>query len=134
MRIDRDTTRGRGSLEKLLGEAHSDKTDILIGTQMLAKGHHFPRLTLVAIVDADHGFYSLDFRALEHMAQLITQVSGRAGRAREPGLVLLQTHQPRQSAAGHPARRRLRRLRRGGAERTPRGRPAALQALGIAGR
>ena len=102
VRIDRDTTQGRGYLEKLLGEAHSGAADILIGTQMLAKGHHFPKLTLVAIVDADRGLYSLDFRALEHMAQLIIQVSGRAGRVHDPGLVLLQTHQPQ-----HPLLRTL---------------------------
>ena len=70
---------------------------ILVGTQMLAKGHHFPNVTLVAILDADGGFFSADFRGLERMSQLITQVGGRAGRADKPGTVAIQTHQ-----ADHP--------------------------------
>jgi primosomal protein N' (replication factor Y) len=68
--------------------------DILVGTQMLAKGHHFPKVTLVGIIDADRGLFSNDFRAGERMAQLVVQVSGRAGRARDPGLVMIQTHYP----------------------------------------
>jgi len=70
---------------------------ILVGTQMLAKGHHFPRVTLVAILDADGGLFSADFRASERMAQLIVQVAGRAGRAEEPGKVIIQSH-----LADHP--------------------------------
>ena len=66
-------------------------------TQMLAKGHHFPRVTLVAILDADGGLFSADFRASERMAQLIVQVAGRAGRAEEPGKVIIQSH-----LADHP--------------------------------
>lgn len=93
-RIDRDTTRKRGALEKSLDSARTGETQILIGTQMLAKGHHFPGVTLVVIVDADGGLFSVDFRATERMAQLITQVAGRAGRAERPGRVLIQTHQP----------------------------------------
>ncbi len=94
LRIDRDTTRKKGSLTTLLDEAHNHGADILVGTQMLAKGHHFKNLTLVAVVDADSGLYSTCFRALEHLAQLLVQVSGRAGREDNIGEVLVQTHQP----------------------------------------
>jgi primosomal protein N' (replication factor Y) len=93
-RIDRDTTRRRGALEALLADAQSGRAQILVGTQMLAKGHDFPNVTLVGIVEADHGLFGADFRAAERMAQLITQVSGRAGRADRPGEVLLQTRHP----------------------------------------
>ena len=67
---------------------------ILIGTQMLAKGHHFPDVTLVGLVDVDAALFSQDFRATERLAQLYTQVAGRAGRASKPGLVVLQSHHP----------------------------------------
>lgn len=93
-RIDRDSTQRKGSLEKLLDQIQNNEHQILIGTQMLAKGHHFPNVTLVAIIDADGGFFSPDFRALERMGQLLLQVSGRAGRAEKPGKVLIQTHHP----------------------------------------
>lgn len=93
-RIDRDSTRRRGSLETLLADIHNGDRRILIGTQMLAKGHHFPEVTLVGIVDADQGLYGVDFRASERMAQLILQVAGRAGRAEKPGTVVIQTHHP----------------------------------------
>ncbi|ATC93377.1 primosomal protein N' [Pseudoalteromonas tunicata] len=93
-RIDRDTTRRKGSLEEALEEINTPGARILIGTQMLAKGHHFPDVSLVVILDVDSGLYSFDFRATEHLAQLITQVSGRAGRSGEAGVVLLQTHFP----------------------------------------
>ena len=93
-RIDRDTTRKKGSLEEKLEKAHSGESGILVGTQMLAKGHDFPNVTLVAILDTDQALFSADFRAAEHLAQLITQVSGRAGRAEKPGQVLIQTHHP----------------------------------------
>lgn len=94
LRIDRDTTRKKGSLEMLLDEAHNNTAHILVGTQMLAKGHHFKNLTLVAVVDADSGLYSTDFRALERLAQLLVQVAGRAGREDNVGEVLVQTHHP----------------------------------------
>ena len=94
VRVDRDTTRRRGSLEALLAEAQSGRAQILVGTQMLAKGHDFPNVTLVGIVEADHGLFGADFRAAERMAQMITQVSGRAGRADRPGEVLIQTRHP----------------------------------------
>ncbi|CAE1151448.1 primosomal protein N' [Serratia sp. Tan611] len=93
-RIDRDTTSRKGSLEQHLNEIHRGGARILIGTQMLAKGHHFPDVTLVALLDVDGALFSADFRSAERFAQLYTQVSGRAGRAGKQGEVLLQTHHP----------------------------------------
>jgi primosomal protein N' (replication factor Y) len=94
VRIDRDSTRRKGAVEKLLDEVKSGRGGILLGTQMIAKGHDFPNLTLVGIIDADQGLYGVDFRAAERMAQLIVQVAGRAGRAGKPGEVVIQTHHP----------------------------------------
>ena len=94
VRIDRDTTRRKGELESLLDKARSGHGRILLGTQMLAKGHHFPDVTLVGIIDADQGLFGSDFRSSERMAQLIIQVAGRAGRADRPGEVIIQTHHP----------------------------------------
>ena len=94
IRIDRDTTRRKGELDRLLERARTGASRILLGTQMLAKGHHFPDVTLVGILDADHGLFSTDFRASERMAQLIVQVAGRAGRHERPGEVLIQTCHP----------------------------------------
>lgn len=91
-RIDRDTTRKKSAMKDFVNEIKSGQVDILIGTQMLAKGHHFPDVTLVGLVDMDGALYSSDFRASEYAAQLITQVSGRAGRADKQGEVLIQTH------------------------------------------
>ena len=93
-RMDRDATRRRGSLEALLDRVHAGEVDAVVGTQMLAKGHHFPNVTLVAILDADAGLFGIDFRATERMAQLLLQVAGRAGRGDRTGRVLLQTHHP----------------------------------------
>ena len=93
-RIDRDTTRRKGSMQTLLDSVHDGSSRILVGTQMLAKGHHFPDVTLVGVVDIDQGLFSADFRATERMAQLLVQVAGRAGRAEKPGQVLIQTHHP----------------------------------------
>jgi primosomal protein N' (replication factor Y) len=93
-RIDRDTTRKKGSLQEKLEKARTGESGILVGTQMLAKGHDFPNITLVGILDTDQALFSADFRAAEHLAQLITQVSGRAGRAEKAGEVLIQTHHP----------------------------------------
>ncbi|MEW8405260.1 MAG: primosomal protein N' [Candidatus Thiodiazotropha taylori] len=93
-RIDRDSTSRKGSLEKLLKQVHSGNIPLLIGTQMIAKGHHFPAVTLVAILDVDQGLFGADFRASERMAQLILQVAGRAGRAERPGRVMIQTRHP----------------------------------------
>lgn len=94
LRIDRDSTRRKGSMELMINSINAGDADILIGTQMLAKGHHFAKLTLVGIIDADGGLCSSDFRASERMAQLFVQVSGRAGRAKKPGTVMVQTHFP----------------------------------------
>ena len=94
LRVDRETTRRRDAFEQLLARLQNDQPAILVGTQMLAKGHDLPNLTLVAIVGVDEGLHSVDFRAGERLAQLVVQVAGRAGRARKPGRVLLQTHQP----------------------------------------
>lgn len=94
VRIDRDSTRRKGVLEQRLEQAASGEADILVGTQLLAKGHHFPMVTLVGVVDADQGLYSVDFRATEHLIQQILQVAGRAGRAGNPGQVLIQTVHP----------------------------------------
>ncbi|WP_082259017.1 primosomal protein N' [Glaesserella parasuis] len=93
-RIDRDSTARKGSLEQHLAEIQAGKSQILIGTQMLAKGHHFPNVTLVAIVNVDSSLFSTDYRAEERLAQLYVQVSGRAGRAEKQGEVVLQTHYP----------------------------------------
>ena len=94
MRVDRETTRRKDAFEQLLAKLGDEQPAILVGTQMLAKGHDLPNLTLVAIVGVDEGLHSVDFRAEERLAQLVVQVAGRAGRARKPGHVLLQTHQP----------------------------------------
>jgi len=94
LRVDRDTTTTRRSLEEKLALIIDNRVDILIGTQMLAKGHHFPNLGLSAVVDLDGGFFSLDFRAIERMCQLLVQVSGRAGRGESLGEVIIQTHHP----------------------------------------
>ncbi len=102
LRIDRETTRRRDAFEDLLDGLREDRPAILVGTQMLAKGHDLPNLTLVAIVGVDEGLHSVDFRANERLAQLVVQVAGRAGRARKPGRVLLQTHHPE-----HPLLRQL---------------------------
>ncbi len=93
-RIDRDSTRRKDSWHNLYADIALGEAAILVGTQMLAKGHHFPNVTLVALLEADSGLFGADFRASERVAQLITQVAGRAGRAEKAGLVLLQTHQP----------------------------------------
>ncbi len=93
-RIDRDSTRRKGSMQAVIDKVHEGGAQILVGTQMLAKGHHFPNVTLVGIVDIDSGLFSCDFRASERMSQLITQVAGRAGREEKPGRVLIQTHHP----------------------------------------
>ena len=94
IRIDRDSTRRKGSLQMLLEKVRDGRRQILLGTQMLAKGHHLPNVTLVAIISADQGLFSIDFRASERLGQMVIQVAGRAGRADKPGEVLIQTHHP----------------------------------------
>lgn len=94
IRVDRDSVKGKTGWDKKLKQIHRGEAAILLGTQMLTKGHHFPNVTLVIIADGDSGLFSVDFRAPERLAQLIVQVSGRAGRGDTPGEVLIQTHQP----------------------------------------
>ena len=99
-RMDRDSTRRRGALEAILERVHAGAVDILVGTQMIAKGHHFPNVTLVGILDADRGLFGADFRSTERMAQLLVQVAGRCGRGERSGRVLVQTHHPRNPLLG----------------------------------
>ncbi|NRA83921.1 MAG: primosomal protein N' [Gammaproteobacteria bacterium] len=94
VRIDRDSTRRKGALNASIAGINNNDFQILIGTQMLAKGHHFPNVTLVALLDVDGALFSADFRANEKLAQLYLQVAGRAGRASKPGQVVLQSHHP----------------------------------------
>jgi primosomal protein N' (replication factor Y) len=94
LRVDRESTRQRDAFAKLLERLSNDQPAILVGTQILAKGHDLPNLTMVAIVGVDEGLHSVDFHAGERLAQLIVQVAGRAGRADKPGAVWLQTHKP----------------------------------------
>ena len=101
-RLDRDTATARGAMQSVLDRVHSGAARILVGTQMLTKGHHFPEVSLVVILDADQGLFASDFRATERLAQTITQVAGRAGRAARPGEVLIQTAYPE-----HPLLTRL---------------------------
>ncbi|HEX7466442.1 MAG TPA: helicase-related protein, partial [Usitatibacter sp.] len=94
VRIDRDTVRGRGEMEAALARVEGGDARILIGTQMLTKGHDFPDVTLVVVLNADQGLFGTDFRSSERLAQSIVQVAGRAGRASRPGEVLIQTACP----------------------------------------
>jgi len=93
-RFDRDEITRKGQFEEMYNEVRKGLPALLVGTQMLAKGHHFAAVTLVVVVDVDQALYSGDFRALERMGQLLVQVAGRAGRAERPGSVILQTHHP----------------------------------------
>ncbi len=93
-RMDSDTTADRKKFLQILTEMHQGRIDILLGTQMIAKGHHFPNVTLVGVVWADGGISMPDFRAAEKTFQLITQVTGRAGRGEKPGEVIIQTLRP----------------------------------------
>ena len=98
LRFDRDTVAKKGEFERLSEQVKTGESCLLVGTQMLAKGHHFPQVTLVVIVNLDQALYSADFRALERMGQLMVQVAGRAGRDQLPGEVILQTHYPQHEA------------------------------------
>jgi primosomal protein N' (replication factor Y) len=93
-RMDRDTVRGRSDLERLLARLHSGEINLLVGTQMIAKGHDIHGVTLVGVVGCDHALSMPDFRAAERVFQLMTQVSGRAGRGELPGRVVVQTYYP----------------------------------------
>ena len=94
MRIDSDSTQKKGAMTEALSMAERGEAEILVGTQMLSKGHHFPNLTLVGIINADQGLFGADFRSSERLAQSIIQVAGRAGREDRPGEVLIQTAFP----------------------------------------
>jgi primosomal protein N' (replication factor Y) len=94
VRLDRDVVRKRGDMEDAMRRMHSGEARILVGTQMVTKGHHFPNVTLVIVLNADQGLFSTDFRAPERLAQTIVQVAGRAGRGSKPGEVLIQTEFP----------------------------------------
>lgn len=101
-RIDSDSTQRKGAMDEALTAATVGESDILVGTQMLSKGHHFPKLTLVGVINADQGLFGTDFRSDERMAQSIVQVAGRAGREQTRGEVLIQTAFPE-----HPFWRQL---------------------------
>ncbi|MDR0779280.1 MAG: primosomal protein N' [Pseudomonadales bacterium] len=102
IRIDSDTAHNAGRLHELVQTVQSGIPCVLVGTQMIAKGHHFPKVSLVGVLDADSGLFSADFRGQENLGQLLTQVAGRAGRSDTPGTVLIQTWYPE-----HPALLRL---------------------------
>ncbi|HTY49911.1 MAG TPA: primosomal protein N' [Steroidobacteraceae bacterium] len=102
VRIDRDAVRGRGELQAAIERVNAGAARILVGTQMITKGHDFQNMTLVAVLNADQGLFSADFRAAERLAQTIVQVAGRAGRGTRAGEVLIQTEYP-----GHPLLQQL---------------------------
>ena len=105
VRFDSDEVTTRSRLERILSDIHRGDMDIIIGTQLISKGHDFPRVTLVGIVAPDQGLYSTDFRAPEYLFQQLVQVAGRAGRSQLPGKVIIQTSHPEnpclQLALGH---------------------------------
>jgi primosomal protein N' (replication factor Y) len=101
-RLDRDTAGASSAMQAVLDRVRRGEARVLVGTQMLTKGHHFPDVSLVVILDADQGLFASDFRATERLAQTITQVAGRAGRAARPGEVIVQTSFPE-----HPLLTRL---------------------------
>jgi primosomal protein N' (replication factor Y) (superfamily II helicase) len=103
VRLDRDSIRRRGELERCLDRIRAMQAGIVVGTQILAKGHDFPRVGLVGVIDVDQGLFSVDLRAAEQTLQLVLQAAGRAGRAGEPGEVWVQTGHPE-----HPLMRALR--------------------------
>ena len=100
-RLDRDVVRKRGDLEAVVQRMASGDARILVGTQMVTKGHDFPNVTLVVVLNADQGLFSTDFRAPERLAQTIVQVAGRAGRGSRPGEVLIQTEFPEHPLLGN---------------------------------
>lgn len=94
LRVDRDSMRRKHAIKEMTAQVHANEMDILVGTQMLAKGHDFPNLTLVGVIDTDSALFSPDFRAAERLFSQLMQVAGRAGRAAKPGVVLIQTNFP----------------------------------------
>ncbi len=94
LRVDRDSMRRKHAIKEMTAQVHANEVDILVGTQMLAKGHDFPNLTLVGVIDTDSALFSPDFRAAERLFAQLMQVAGRAGRAEKPGVVLIQTNFP----------------------------------------
>ena len=100
-RLDRDSVQRKGSFERILGNLAAARTDVLVGTQMIAKGHDFPGVTLVGVLEADQGLRMADFRAAERTFQLLTQVAGRAGRGEKAGEVVIQTYYPNHYSLKH---------------------------------
>ena len=103
LRMDADTTRTKGSYEQILSKFANEEADILIGTQMIVKGHDFPNVTLMGVLLADMSLYANDYRAAERTFQLLTQAAGRAGRGSRPGEVVIQTYEPEHYAIIHAA-------------------------------
>ncbi len=134
LRFDRDQTSRKGVMDEQLDQVRQGEPCLLVGTQMLAKGHHFPGVTLVVIVNIDQAMYSADFRALERMGQMIQQVAGRAGRMEKAGTVILQTLHPEHTALdlllnqGYEAYARWLLAERQGAGLPPAGYQALLRA------
>lgn len=104
LRMDADTTRTKESYEKILSAFAKQEADILLGTQMIVKGHDFPKVTLVGVLAADMSLFAADYRAGERTFQLLTQAAGRAGRAKLPGEVIIQTYQPDHYSIVHAAK------------------------------
>ena len=94
LRMDLDTTKNKDGHEKILEAFAEGRADILVGTQMIVKGHDFPNVTLVGVLAADLSLYGGDYRASERTFQLLTQAAGRAGRGKEPGIAVIQTYSP----------------------------------------
>ena len=94
IRMDADTTKGKFSRDEIISQFASNKADVLVGTQMIAKGHNFPNVTLAAVVNADGSLYGDDFRAAERTFSIITQLVGRSGRATSDGKAIIQTYSP----------------------------------------
>ncbi len=104
LRLDADTTAKKGSFDKILSAFANEEADILLGTQMIVKGHDFPKVTLVGVLMADLSLHAVDYRAAERTFQLLTQAAGRAGRGELPGNVVIQTYQPDHYAILHAAK------------------------------
>ena len=132
LRVDRDSTRNKGTWNAMRKQIQDEAVDILVGTQMLAKGHDFPNLTLVGVLNPDSALYSSDFRASEKLFAQLAQVAGRAGRARQAGRGAGADRLSRPPAVPRAARARLRCLGRDPAGRARAGRIPALRLSGVA--